>query len=67
MDGHAIPTIHAHQDSETNMTTPTNGSPQAGELETVKTELKTLQETVARLQQRLEQIEVELVAIRNMI
>lgn len=49
------------------MTTPTNGSPQAGELEIVKTELKTLQETVARLQQRLEQIEVELAAIRNMI
>jgi ubiquinone biosynthesis protein UbiJ len=49
------------------MATPSNGSPQAEELETVKAELKSLQETVARLQQRLEQIEEELVAIRNMI
>lgn len=38
-----------------------------GELEVVKAELKALKELVSKLQARLEQIEDELTAIRNMI
>lgn len=42
-------------------------SPLASELETLKSEIKALKEIIQKMNQRLEQIEDELTALRNMI
>ena len=49
------------------MTTETSPSQMAAELQAVRSELKALKETVARMQTRFEEIEEELTAIRNLI
>lgn len=49
------------------MTTEPSLSLPAAELEALKSEVKALKELVARLQTRMEQIEDELTALRNMI
>lgn len=49
------------------MTTETSPSALAASVETLNSELKALKELVAKLQARMEQIEDELTAIRNMI
>lgn len=49
------------------MTTEPSRSVQAADFEALKSELKALKELVAKLQSRMEQIEDELTALRNMI
>ena len=48
------------------MTTESTPSPLAANVETLKSEMKILQEMVERIQQRLDQIEDELTALRNL-
>ena len=49
------------------MTTEPSLSAHAADLETLKSEVKALKELVAKLQARMEQIEDEMAALRNMI
>ncbi len=48
------------------MTTESTPSPVAANVETLKSEMKLLQEMVEKIQQRLDQIEDELTALRNL-
>ncbi len=48
------------------MTTESTPSPLAANVETLKSEMKILQEMVEKIQQRLDQIEDELTALRNL-
>lgn len=49
------------------MTTETSPSQTASDVQALKSELKALKEVVARLQTRLEDIENELTALRNLL
>ena len=48
------------------MTTESTPSPLAADVDSLKSEMKILQEMVEKLQQRLDQIEDELTALRNL-
>ena len=49
------------------MTTEPSPSPLAADVQSLKSEIKALKEVVAKLSDRLEDIEVELSALRNLI
>jgi prefoldin subunit 5 len=48
------------------MTTESTPSPLAADVQALQSEMKILQEIIARIQQRLDQIEDELTALRNL-
>jgi len=48
------------------MTTEPSASPLAADVQTLKSEMKILREMIEKMQQRLDQIEDELTALRNL-